>query len=437
MGDPPNSGIFDFVPPGEEIVVFDGEGVIDGEHIGRVIVSVLTGHVFGLRWRMQAPSSMMDLDASTLSIHHPHLGEVCTRIDVRASNTDMQGSTCWGSFRTSHLGASQELDRVITHWINLPVFLPSSNLALGDSWWSGRWQFEASGWSFTLDSRPDLGEVLRAAHDREYQFVMTHVGEIRRSNGESFSPGDVKEVLFAVQLAFSFALGRWVAPAVPVGVSRSGERVWEEWAPWRCDTLHGHEAWWDTHTADDLKQFAAGFVDSYLDPLESPIVRHLAMHIIAANHGSTTAEGQVMLAIAGLEYWAWVNLVLSHRVPAKKFSNKGAAWRIRKVLREAGVPLEVPTGLDGLRQLAQQENLDGPAAVVHVPNLIVHPKDAKAPYVIDGLVWQAAQLLMEHGELVLLQRIGYRGRFMRRYPPNSWAHSSESVPWALPSATPA
>lgn len=205
--------------------------------------------------------------------------------------------------------------------MNLPMILPSPGLTVGDTSWSGRWHFEAAGWSFRLDSRSDLAEVLRIAQDQEQGFVMTHVGEIRRSDGGPFEAADVTEAIFAWQLTLSFALGRWVAPAIPVGFSQTGERVWEEWAPWRCDTFRGHDAWWDTHTADDLNLYATRFVEALLDSGEGPIVRHLAMHIIAANHGSTTGEGQVMLAIAGLEYLAWVDLVLKGDVSEEKFSN--------------------------------------------------------------------------------------------------------------------
>ena len=146
-----------------------------------------------------------------------------------------------------------------------------------------------------------------------------------------------------------------------------------------------------------------------MDSSEGLMVRHLAMHIIAANHGSTTSEGQVMLALAGLEYLAWVELVLNGDVSEETFSRKGAAWRIRRMLRAAQIPLSVPAGLVGLQEIAQRERLDGPASVVHVRHLIVHPKDPRKPYAIEGLIWQAAQLLMENGELLLLRRLEYRG----------------------------
>ena len=429
MSEVPLQGVFDFVSPGEDIVLYRGDGVVEGA-AGRVNLWVSTGRIFGPRWRLEAASRDVKLESSTLSIEHRHLGEVEVSVAVRGTRSGSEGPLAFGSVGSSHLGGSAQLESVVVHWMNLPVILPSSGLRVGDTSWSGRWHFEAAGWSFKLDSRPDLSEVLRTAHDQEQGFVMTHVGEIRRSDGQPFGAADVKEAIFAWQLTLSFALGRWVAPAIPVGFSRTGEKVWEEWAPWRCDTLHGHEAWWDTHTADDLKQYATRFVEALLDPSEGPIVRHLAMHIIAANHASTTGEGQVMLAIAGLEYLAWVDLVLTGDVSEKKFSKKGAAWRIRKMLRAAEIPLLVPEDLVGLHELAQQENLDGPASVVHVRHLIVHPKDPAKPYAIEGLVWQAAQLLMEYGELLLLRRLDYSGRFMKRYPPSRWAHTSEQVPWA-------
>jgi hypothetical protein len=228
----------------------------------------------------------------------------------------------------------------------------------------------------------------------------------------------------------SFALGRWVAPALPVGFNREGERIWEQWAPWRCDSIHGYESWWDTHTADDLADFVGGFIEAYLDPHEHPIVRHVAMHLIAANHSGTTAEGKVMLAQAGLEHLAWVTVVLTGPMSKKAFRALGTAKRLRPLLEEAQVSLSMPSELDGLFELATRRDLDGPDAIVWVRNRLAHPKDPGEPYRIEGLVWQTAQLLLEYGELLLLYRLGYRGRFMRRYPPRRWAHASEPVPWA-------
>jgi hypothetical protein len=272
--------------------------------------------------------------------------------------------------------------------------------------------------------------VTKRANELDEQFVVTHVGELRRLDGSPFDAESAGYVLFGWQLAMSFALGRWVAPAVPVGFDRAGQQIWQQWAPWRCDTLRGYESWWDAHTGDDLAAFVAAFLGAYLDPNRHDEVRLAAMHVITANHSGTTAEGKVMLAQAGLEYLAWVRLVLSGRMSRRSYRATDASDNLRLLLTEAGIPADVPDGLPGLLNLAHQRNLDGPSATSWVRNRLVHPKDAGEPYRIDGLVWQTVQLLLEYGELLLLHGLGYQGRFMRRYPPHRWAHSSVPVPWA-------
>jgi len=214
MSEVPTQGVFEFVTPGEDIILHRGEGVVDGA-AGQVQIWVATGRIFGPRWRLEAGSRDVRLDSSTLSIEYPPLGEIDVSIAVRGTRSGTEGPVAQGSIGSSHLGGAAKLDRVVVHWMNLPVILPSSGLRVGDTSWSGRWHFEAAGWSFKLDSRPDLSEVLRTAHDQEQGFVMTHVGEIRRSDGQPFEATDVTEAIFAWQLTLSFALGRWVAPAIP------------------------------------------------------------------------------------------------------------------------------------------------------------------------------------------------------------------------------
>jgi hypothetical protein len=139
-----------------------------------------------------------------------------------------------------------------------------------------------------------------------------------------------------------------------------------------------------------------------------------------------------MLAQAGLEYLSWVTLVLSGRMSRKAYKSMAAADRLRMMLVEAGIGTGVPDGLDGLFDFANGEGLDGPSVVTWARNRLVHPKDPAEPYRIEHLVWQAAQLLLEYGELLLLRRLGYNGGFRRRYPPHRWIGTSEPVPWAEP-----
>lgn len=423
-GETPLPGVLDFGAPGEEPELYAGEAHLGGEPVGPVRVWVTMRRGLKVRWRTAEPASYgLGLEPTILSINHPALGLVELPVDVNHSDG-------WGTSPGVRLGAVDGIDRVIVHWVNLPLILPSAPLSDDRRSWLGRWKAESCGWQLTIDCRADHAQVTKLANELDEQFVVTHVGELRRLDDAPFDAEVASDMLFGWQLAMSFALGRWVAPAVPVGFDGDGNQIWQQWAPWRCDTLRGFESWWDTHTGDDLEAFVAAFLEAYLDSGRHDEVRLAAMHVSAANHSGTTAVGKVILAQAGLEYLSRVRLVLSGRLTKKSYKEIDTAERLRVLLSEASIPTEVPDGLAGLFHLAQERGLDGPTATTWVRNRLVHPKDAGEPYRIEGLVWQTAQLLLEYGELLLLHGLGYRGRFMRRYPPNRWAHSSAPVPWA-------
>ncbi len=423
MSEVPLSGVYDFRAPGQGLELYHGEGMLDGVPIGTVRIWVPMQRRLKIRWQADFPQQSVDIDSSVLAINHPQLGRVEVPVCVNHSDG-------WGISPGTELGDGRGLKRVVAHWVNLPPILPTKPLRSRNSVWAGRWQIETCGWRLTLDSRRDHTEVLKTAAALDEEFVMTHVAELCQVDQTEFEASTASRVLFGWQLAISFALGRWVAPAAPVGFTEEEHKAWEQWVPWRCDTARGYQSWWDTNTGDDLASFVDAYLSAYLDPGRHDEVRWMAMHVISANHAGTTAEGKVTLAQAGLEYLGWVALVLSGRMSRRAYKDMKSAARLRQLLAEAEVPLAVPQELPGLFELAQLERFDGPDATAWVRNQLVHPKDAGEPYRIENLVWQAAQLLLEYGELLLLHRLNYRGRFIRRYPPNRWAHSSEPVPWA-------
>ncbi|HEX5366266.1 MAG TPA: hypothetical protein VFW63_06335 [Acidimicrobiales bacterium] len=421
---PPHEGVLSFGEPGEDIELYEGEALLGGDAVGRVRIWLPMTRGLQVKWRaLDPPHGHLSLGRQTLTIEHPQLGTAELPADVNHSDG-------WGASPEANLGTADDLVRVVVHWLNLPIILPADVLANDAGAWAGRLEFDSCGWHFTMDSRPDHWEALQLANRSDEQYLMTHVGEMRRVDGSSFDTATAADALFGWQAALSFALGRWVAPAVPVGFDGHGRRIWEQWAPWRCDTVRGYESWWDTHTGDDLAEFVAAYLRAYLDGTQHDEVRMAAMHVITANHAGTTTEGKVMLAQAGLEYLAWVRLVLSGQMSRKEYREKDAAARLRLLLQEAQVDTTVPDALPGLRELACEHGFDGPSATAWVRNRLVHPKDAGEPYRIEGLVWQTAQLLLEYGELLVLHGLGYKGRYMHRYPPHRWAHSSEYVPWA-------
>jgi hypothetical protein len=325
------------------------------------------------------------------------------------------------------LGAGDaSCDHVVLHLTNLPWIFPFG---------SGRMVLSGAGWEVVLEGRVDHSAVSEELK-RSLFFAVTHTGRLRRADGATFRASEAAKAIEAFQVALSFALGRWIAPVAPVGFDGSGRRVWEQWAKWRCSPASGYLPWWSTADGDDLKHFVASFVDAWFSSkYNREVIRHVAHHLIAAHHRGTTIEAKIMLVHAALEYLSWVTYVVAgRRTPTQHGKDKdrtpAATWHLKELLRPARIKVGIPTSLPALRKFARAEGLpSGPAAVSRLRNKLIHPKDAGEPYRIEGLVTEAWQLASEYGELLLLHRVGYQGKYLRRS--NVAMARSVRVPWAV------
>jgi len=142
-----------------------------------------------------------------------------------------------------------------------------------------------------------------------------------------------------------------------------------------------------------------------------------------------------MLAQAGLEYLAWIDLVVSGRCTKHDFKKLGAASKLTLLLNRASIPTAIPDELDALKTLSDakggKKGWNAPNALVWVRNRLVHPKNPSEPYEIKQLIWQSTQLQLEYLELLLLHRLGYSGTYVHRYPPGGWPMPIP-VPWTTP-----
>lgn len=65
----------------------------------------------------------------------------------------------------------------------------------------------------------------------------------------------------------SFALGRWVAPLLPVGLDSSGSVAWEEWKPRFCDPGNAPGiGWWYERDHAALSGFLKLLIAAFMDP---------------------------------------------------------------------------------------------------------------------------------------------------------------------------
>ncbi len=413
--------------PGEDISLYAGPMRVAGVAVsGRVWMS-MTGEV-AFRWAVSDRDwRSMPLGDTSLAFDHSQLGP----LDLPGRVTSTAGR---GSLSSTTAGSATSVDELTLHWIGLPAILPAAGLSSPGAAWAGRWEGSGGGWSLRLDARHDHADIFSRAQDSPGH-VVTHVGTLRRADGRTFSPQEAEDALAGLHVALSFALGRWVAPALSTG-HLDGRRVWELWSAWRCDPVQANYAWWDTHTGDDLRAFAGLFLDAWTDPARHDRIRHVAHHLVESNKAAVTLEARIMLVGAALEYLSWVTFVVGGGRSARDHPSR-ASDKLRELLIRAGIETQVPAELEAFAglPLPHDRPQDGPEAVAWVRNRLVHPKDAREPYRLEHLVLQTWQLLMHYGELLVLHELGYTGRFKPRYPLGRWAHDSELVPWALADET--
>jgi hypothetical protein len=418
--------------PGDTILVYAGdvEGVYPRTREGRIELSL--GPTPSLAWSIEREPDdcMRELHDLTLVIERR--GQ---RWAVEASPKGRES----GWINNCVLGSAHaKLSRVLVNWVNVPSILGhvalTAEVENRTFHWAGRWRAVVDGWSLVIDERPDHARVFRQAR-LAHSSVMTHVMEIKRDAGHLFSVEEVEKLIEALRMSLSFAVGSWVAPVLPVGYSDTGQVVWETWSSAICDVPRGSSyAWLPGERRDDLVEFLARSV-SAIERSNPPGLVRFQMVFAVETAGGNFNEQRIMAGFSALENLEWTLLVLKGQVAEEAFRGRG--WpgdkRLRVALRTAHIPTSIDaSSLPALAALAATKGLDGPGAVVHVRNHLVHPTRLQEDiYKNRGLTRDAWLLVRHYVNLLILFSVGYSGSFARLLPPWGWAGEVEPVPWTV------
>ena len=332
----------------------------------------------------------------------------------------------------AEFGGSEPLIRVLAHWINLPDFARGTWLVRSSDRysWLGRTDLRLDGWTLRIDSRPDLRTVYDELKRRR-TFAITHVMELRRHSGETFTVDDAKEVLSGLHFALSYALGRRACPALPVGFSPEGHATWTSWSPLNADHPElGAQAWWPKHAIQDLEQYLQVFLAIWQDPNHHDQLRFLTSWATAASDG-TYIEPRTTIAISALEHLSWIEEVLSGDLDEESWRKKGPSTQMRRLLQRAHVNLTIDKTLtpDLAEFAAANEIADGPEAIIKVRHLLTHPKDLAGLYNAGSLIAETSRLACRYLDLTLLHWLGYRGHIRDRTRIRGSAALADRVPW--------
>ncbi|MGW4024670.1 hypothetical protein [Streptomyces sp. NPDC005009] len=428
--------MYPFNAPGEPITLYDGPvaGPAGTEAPG--VVQYDCSPKPGISWRLHTE------DYGLVSTGGTELSLLDLGIELPVSGTD--AASGWSN-GTSYGDPAAALHRVVAHWFNLPRWHGSAHLAARAAVGApllvpaGRSVYEADGWKITLDVRPDHKAVFSDVRQADV-YVMTHVMEICRLNGTTFTAAEVTPVLDALHVGLSFALGRWVAPALPVGQNDQEQTVWGQWGPMLCDPARRTSSgWWYPEDQASLADLLACLLPAFRNPDKGQALRLQMQYAITAIADRGFVEQRIMIGAAGLEHVMWQELVLSGRLTETEF--KSGRWpahrKLRTVLTDTGVDLEVHEDrLPAAAAFAARQQVDGDRSadsadiVTRVRNRLVHPKETQEPvYSVKGLVTETWLLTRHYLALLVLRSIGYRGSYQDLSRTNRWVGETEPVPW--------
>lgn len=293
-------------------------------------------------------------------------------------------------------------------------------------------QLKGGGWKVLISPRSQgqLGEI--AAAESAFHRV-THTAVLTRDGGSEFSAQEAHNALEDLSSFLSFCRGRDIAPAFVKGFDVHGRLSMQEWGTRFVDAYSDRTTWMENLNAQELVNAFPGFMrlisnQEWRDALASAVYWYSRTNGAAAG-----VDGSLVLAQAAFEGLAWEVVVRDKElISSDGFGRLPAADQLRLMLRQCGIPLDIPSGLKELISAAKGFNWEnGAQALVETRNSIVHAGKKRGMKRANMPVYDAWRLAQWYLELVLLKLFDFNGRYCNRTLERRYPGQVESVPWAL------
>ncbi len=348
------------------------------------------------------------------------------------------GFECSGSVNGLLLkGANMPIDEMRFSLANFPAFLGVKVKSVDEN--TGcRYSHDSiivngSGWILRIDQRYKAGYCLSEVAAKG-GYISTHACSLKRSDGEHFEYSTALCMITCLTYFFGFLAGRWCGPVLPIGFSNNSSR-WEIYGSYQISPTPKGSSWFPSHHTLDIAGLLSGFLalwdsEAWQDPLRQ------AIHwIVAANTSQNAVETSMVAAFVPLEMLCWLILVeTKNKFSVKEFKKIQADAKLSELLAVCRISNSLPSYFESLRDaFDEQENLAAPTALVEIRNAITHPRRTKRIFLgkVSRLArYQAKELCLELVELVLLESMGYLGRYRRRAFGGWSGEEYASVPWS-------
>ena len=237
--------------------------------------------------------------------------------------------------------------------------------------------------------------------------AITHLGSIRRTDGQAFDSTQLVPLLEAIHLFLSFARGSYCGLALVSGQDAGGKRIWEQWGTYKVEPWKRPlPSWLPFSQSESLSPAFQGFWDRYNDACWGETVTKVVNWYLRSNE-SDEAEVGIILTQSALES-------LTFKIIGPKPSSlQEGAW-IASALRKIGIDERLPSECDQLVRLQSNCNWShGPHALVELRNNLIHAEN-RLGYVSPDAhceAWNFGQWCIE---LMLLETFNYTGEYTNR-----------------------
>lgn len=323
------------------------------------------------------------------------------------------------------------LREIIFHVLNFPDFLSIGEGSTDFNYQSngvgrrlGRVLLSSGDWLVEIQALPNTAASIKQLKS-EGGSAITHVGQVSRTDGRSFTILAAERAVNDLHRFLSFARGLHTAIFGVVGISASGGVAYEDWGTRLSTPWESPLGWFDIHHGQMLAQVYPGFVSLLHDSQMQSAVGRAVYWYLRSNRagGGAGVDSGLLLSQAALE-----RLAVAHLSKAGRAIPRRATDCIREALRDLRLPIAIsrltPRLLAGRRRRVWN---DGPHAIAVIRNELVHGRD-RLSIPLGPVISEAWQLAQWYVELLILRLAGYGGTYSNRLNPG-WIGTVESVPW--------
>lgn len=186
-----------------------------------------------------------------------------------------------------------------------------------ETYWYGRVITTTADWQITLDCRPGTNKDFFRSLRTSNASAVTHVGELRRTDGHPFDAEDATAALDALRLALTIATGRTIYLLLPVGW-QAETPVWTRWTSPHIDGVKNVGTFLDRHEGVvQLSELIERVLTYCTTPQRTDAIRYASSYYVTATYDVDVELG-VALPVSGLQSLAYYRFVEQRRTHTRR-----------------------------------------------------------------------------------------------------------------------